>query len=178
MTRPSTRRGPSRSAIIDSGATFNAAHSPIDASRGSAHAHAASLSFRLHKRCRCGDASQNETRGGSGTPLRVIVAKYSGRMNRRLWIGLLLSLVAVVSYGVFFYRWPITRDVPWVSFILLAIAVWLLVTGFRRATRKVWAGIVAALGIVIAALFVLGVTIGSPPPPPPPPPPAPAPPPP
>ena len=82
-------------------------------------------------------------------------------MNRRLWIGLLLSLVAVVSYGVFFYRFPITRDVPWVSFILLAIAVWLLVTGFRRATRKVWAGIVAALGIVIAALFVLGVTIGS-----------------
>ena len=82
-------------------------------------------------------------------------------MNGRLWGGLLLSLFAVVSYGVFFYRFPVTRDVPWVSFILLAAAVWLLVTGFRGATRKVWAGVVGALGIAVAALFVIGVTVGS-----------------
>jgi hypothetical protein len=82
-------------------------------------------------------------------------------MNRRLWIGLLLSLVAVASYALFFYRFPITRDVPWVSFILFIVAIWLLLTGFRRATRKVWAGVVAALGIVLCVVFVLGVTVGS-----------------
>jgi thiol:disulfide interchange protein len=82
-------------------------------------------------------------------------------MNGRLWSGLLLSVIAVVSYGVFFYRFPVTRDVPWVSFILFAIAIWLLITGFRRATRKVWAGVVASIGILLCAGFILGVTIGS-----------------
>ncbi len=82
-------------------------------------------------------------------------------MNRRLWLGLLLSIVAVVSYGFFFYRFPITRDVPWVSYVLLAVALWLLVSGFRRSARKVWAGVVAVIGVGIVALFIFGMTVGS-----------------
>jgi thiol:disulfide interchange protein len=82
-------------------------------------------------------------------------------MNRRLWLGLLLALLAVLSYGFFFYRFPITRDVPWVSYILFAVALWLLVSGFRRSARKVWAGVVAVVGVGIITLFIFGTTIGS-----------------
>ncbi len=82
-------------------------------------------------------------------------------MNGRLWGGLLLSLVAAVSYLFFFYRFPITRDVPWVNFLLFAAAIFLLVTGFRRARRKVWAGIVATIGMAIFVLFTVGLLVGS-----------------
>ena len=84
------------------------------------------------------------------------------RFNWPLWTGLLLSIVAVVSYVLFFYRFPITRDVPWVSYILLAAAIVLLIAGVRRAPgRKIVAIIVAAIGVGLAALFVASVTVFS-----------------
>ncbi|HEV2721423.1 MAG TPA: hypothetical protein VG323_15485 [Thermoanaerobaculia bacterium] len=84
------------------------------------------------------------------------------RVNWPLWTGLVLSVVAVVSYAVFFYRFPITRDVPWVSYVLFAVAIVLLIAGVRRAAgRKIVAIIVAVIGVGLAALFVFGVTAGS-----------------
>jgi hypothetical protein len=84
------------------------------------------------------------------------------RLNWPLWIGLALSVLAVVSYAVFFYRFPITRDVPWVSYVLFAVAIVLLIAGVRRAAgRKIVAIIVAVIGIGLAALFVFGTTLGS-----------------
>jgi len=83
-------------------------------------------------------------------------------INWPLWTGLALSVIAVVSYAVFFYRFPITRDVPWVSYVLFAIAIVLLIAGVRRAAgRKIVAIIVAIVGVGLAALFVFSVTIGS-----------------
>lgn len=74
----------------------------------------------------------------------------------------MLSVVAFFSYPFFFYRFPVTRDVPWVSFLLFAIAIVLLVAGVRRAPgRKIGAIVVAILGAGVAVLFTLGVTIGS-----------------
>jgi len=71
-------------------------------------------------------------------------------------------VIAVFSYAFFFYRFPSTRDVPWVSFILLAAALVLLIAGVRRAAgRKIVAIVVAAIAIGLAALFVFGITIGS-----------------
>jgi hypothetical protein len=84
------------------------------------------------------------------------------RFNWPLWAGLLLSIVGVFSYAFFFYRFPITRDVPWVSYILLAAAIALLIAGVRRAPgRKIVAIIVAVIGVGLAALFVVGTTVGS-----------------
>ena len=88
------------------------------------------------------------------------------RFNWPLWAGLLLSVVAVFSYAFFFYRFPITRDVPWVSYILLAAAIVLLIVGVRRAFsggmgRKIVAIIVAVIGVGLAALFVASVTVFS-----------------
>jgi hypothetical protein len=83
------------------------------------------------------------------------------RINWPLWIGLLLSIVAFFGYVAVFARYPLTRDVPWASWLLFAIAIVLLIAGVRRAQRKVLASIVAVIGIGIAVLFTLGVTVMS-----------------
>jgi len=82
----------------------------------------------------------------------------SRRFNWRLWSGLVLAIVTFVSY-LFFVQFPITRDVPWVNYILFVIATVLLISGVRRAERKVVPSIVAALGIGIFAFFIFGVTV-------------------
>jgi energy-coupling factor transporter transmembrane protein EcfT len=81
--------------------------------------------------------------------------------NWRLWLGLLLAIVAFVSYFAFFYQFPITRDVPWVSFALFLAAIALLISGWRRAPRKILASIVTVLGLFVAGAFTFLVTVGS-----------------
>jgi hypothetical protein len=83
------------------------------------------------------------------------------RWNWPLWSGLALALFAVLSYFFVFARFPVTRDVPWVNFILFAASLALLVAGLRRAfsTPSIWrksGAIVATLiGIAFGALFFL-----------------------
>lgn len=86
----------------------------------------------------------------------------SRRFNWQLWSGFALSVAAFVSYFVFFIRFPITRDVPWASLILFAIAIGLLLSGIRHATgRKIVAWIVTALGVAICAFFCFAIFIGA-----------------
>ena len=84
-------------------------------------------------------------------------------MNRRfnwpLWTGFLLSIAAFLSYFLFFDRWPVTRDVPWVNFILFAIAVALLIAGVRRANRRVPASIVGVLGSAVCVFFLVTIFV-------------------
>jgi uncharacterized membrane protein len=87
-------------------------------------------------------------------------------MNRRfnwpLWSGFALSLVAFVTYFALFVQFPITRDFPWATLILFAIAIVLLIIGLRRAQhRRPLAWIVTILGIGIAAFFCLAVFIAT-----------------
>jgi energy-coupling factor transporter transmembrane protein EcfT len=83
------------------------------------------------------------------------------RFNWALWGGLLLAVLAFFSYFFFFAQFPLTRDVPWVSFLLLLIAAVLLVTGWRRAPRKILASIVTVLGFFVIGAFTFMVTAGS-----------------
>jgi ribose/xylose/arabinose/galactoside ABC-type transport system permease subunit len=85
----------------------------------------------------------------------------SRRFNWPLWSGLALSIVAFLSYFFLFARFPLTRDVPWASLILFAIAVALLIGGVARARRKVLPSIVALAGIGIAVFFCLAVFVGT-----------------
>jgi len=86
----------------------------------------------------------------------------SRRFNWQLWSGFALSLAAFVSYFGFFARFPVTRDMPWVSLILFAIAIALLVIGLRRATgRRISAWIVTVLSILVCALFCFDIFIGA-----------------
>src|SRR4051794_4876975 len=84
------------------------------------------------------------------------------RVNWPLWTGLALSVIAVAGYILVFDRYPITRDVPWVSYLLLVAALGMIVAGVRRAPgRKIGALVVAAAGVGLAVLFTAGVTVGT-----------------
>jgi thiol:disulfide interchange protein len=80
------------------------------------------------------------------------------KFNWRSFLGLVLTVAAVVSYFALFSRWPVTRDIPWLTFLLLAVALWLLVSGIRRAPRKIIPSVQLALGIILMAFFTFYVT--------------------
>jgi hypothetical protein len=69
-------------------------------------------------------------------------------------------VAAFLSYGVIFIRFPITRDVPWLNWLLFAGAGWLLWTGVRRARQeptvyrgKIAGPILMVLSLTLAALL-------------------------
>ncbi len=55
------------------------------------------------------------------------------RQNWYLRVGFLLFPVSYASYFLFFARFPITRDIPWVNFLLFAIGLAFLSFGLKRA---------------------------------------------
>ena len=76
------------------------------------------------------------------------------------WLGFGITLVAILSYFLVFLRFPVTRDIPWVTFALFVPAVWLLVTGVNRAfgqperyRGKVAGPILSTLSIALIGLF-------------------------
>lgn len=83
------------------------------------------------------------------------------KANWPLWAGFLLALIAFVSYFTIFVRFTVTRDIPWVNYLLFVIAIALLVSGVRRASRKVMASIVAVLGAAVFVVFTLIVVVGT-----------------
>lgn len=91
--------------------------------------------------------------------------------NHALWLGPLLAIVGLVSYFTVFYRWPVTRDVPWVNFAILLGALALSAVGLARAwPRGGWRRF-AGVGCLVwstglAALFVASCTVMSALPPP------------
>ena len=79
-----------------------------------------------------------------------------------VWAALPLSVVAFLSYPLFFLRWPITREVPWANFALFAIVAALIAIGLKRAfapgprriLRAVSSVIPAGLSIAIFVMFL------------------------
>ena len=59
------------------------------------------------------------------------------RWNGPVWLGFLFSLLAFMSSSLVFARFPVTRNVPWVNFLLFGISAALLFLGFRRILRDV-----------------------------------------
>ena len=83
------------------------------------------------------------------------------RFNWHIWAGFLLSIIAFLSYVLFFVNYPITRDVPWANMILFMIAAWLLFVGIRRAfapdrsrLAKIGSSVLAVLGVLLIGFFV------------------------
>jgi len=88
--------------------------------------------------------------------------------NWRLWTGFLLTLLAIASYVLIFYKYPVTRDVPWTSFLLFAAALLLLIAGLRKAygeptayRGKIAGPILAVLSVALMAFFTYGTLYGS-----------------
>jgi hypothetical protein len=87
-------------------------------------------------------------------------------INWPIWTGLLMTLVAFISYFFVFVWFPVTRDFPWANLLLFAVAAVLLLLGIRRAfasTRprksKVAGVIVATLSIVIFGFFIFATLV-------------------
>jgi len=84
--------------------------------------------------------------------------------NASIWVGLVIVLAGVASYPLFFIRYPLTRDFPWASLLIMALGLVLLGVGIARAFRrpdayrgKIFGSISGALSVAIAALFCYGV---------------------
>ncbi len=82
------------------------------------------------------------------------------RWNWRIWTGFLLALAAIPGYLLLFARFPVTRDVPWASWLMFAVAGWLLWAGVRRAFAssgvyrgKIAGSILAVLSFAAAVFF-------------------------
>ena len=82
------------------------------------------------------------------------------RWNFLLYLGFLLTLFAFLSYFLFFYRFPVTRDIPWANWLLFGIALIALGVGLARAFRqsdvyrgKVSGPILAALSLAVVGMF-------------------------
>ena len=80
--------------------------------------------------------------------------------NWSLWAGFLLCVVALFSYFLLFYRYPVTRDVPWVNYLLFVAGILLLVVGLRRAygqpkhfRGKIFGPILTLIGVVSLGFF-------------------------
>jgi hypothetical protein len=52
--------------------------------------------------------------------------------NWPAWLGFVLSLLAFASYFLVFARYPFTRDVAWVNFLLFGVSWAFLAKGLRR----------------------------------------------
>jgi len=82
--------------------------------------------------------------------------------------GFLVCLLAFVSYFVLFYRFPVTRDVPWANWLLFALGLGLVVAGVRRPFRQPeryrgrWTGAtLALLSLLVAGFFAFVTMVGS-----------------
>jgi type VI protein secretion system component VasK len=90
------------------------------------------------------------------------------RINWPIWAGLLMTLIAFVSYFLVFVWFPVTRDFPWANLLLFAVSAVLLFVGIRRAfagnmpgRSKVAGVIVVALSVIICGFFFFATLVMS-----------------
>jgi hypothetical protein len=88
--------------------------------------------------------------------------------NPRLWVGFALVLVGIISYPLFFARFPVTRDFPWANLALIALAVFLLSVGMLRAFRqpslyrgKISGSTLSVLTVLLVGFFLVEIFHGT-----------------
>ena len=81
------------------------------------------------------------------------------RWNWPIWVGFVVAVAGLSSYG-FFAQFPITRDFPWVNFLLFGIGGALLIFGLFRAfgrpqvfRGKIFGSIFAAIALLLVVFF-------------------------
>jgi hypothetical protein len=80
------------------------------------------------------------------------------RWNWHLWAGFLICLAAFASYFFVFARFPVTRDVPWVNFLLFGTGIAFLFVGLKHAfgQPQQYRGKIAGPILGTLSIFVLG----------------------
>jgi len=79
------------------------------------------------------------------------------RWNWHVWAGFLFCLAGFATFPLF-ARFPVTRDVPWVNFLLFGAGLALLLVGLRRAFGQPaqYRGKIAGSILGTLSLLVLG----------------------
>ena len=87
--------------------------------------------------------------------MNAALSKRTG--NGYWWAGALFALAGFFSYPLLFSQFPITRDVPWVNFLLFAVALGLFVRGLREAPRDsmTWRTAVTRTVLGVVSLWAL-----------------------
>ena len=90
------------------------------------------------------------------------------KFNWPIWVSLVLSIFAFLSYPLLFVNWPVTRDFPWANLALFAVAAFLLIVGIRRTfapgrrrLSKILTALVATLSVLVFGMFILVAFIGA-----------------
>jgi len=92
------------------------------------------------------------------------------KFNWALWAGFLLSVIAFLSYPLFFVRFAVTRDFPWVNLLLFVVAGVLVLIGIRRAfaadrphpkRSKVAGATLSLLSVLVLSSFIFSMFIMS-----------------
>jgi hypothetical protein len=90
------------------------------------------------------------------------------RFNWQIWAGFVLSVIAFLSFTLFFVNFPVTRDFPWANLLLFAVAVVLVFVGVRRGfakdrprpwLSKIGAAILGTLSLLILGFFLFSIFI-------------------
>src|SRR5207244_6748574 len=78
-----------------------------------------------------------------------------------LWVGLALTIVALLSQLLYFTKIPWQHVFPWINLALAGLAVVLLVIGLMRAFRQpqVYRGKIAGSVLTVVSLAVLVFTV-------------------
>jgi hypothetical protein len=79
--------------------------------------------------------------------------------NAYVWAGFGISLLAFLSYYLFFIRWPATRDVPWANLLIFLVGGLFLGIGLNRAYRQPerYRGKISGALLSILSLLVFGL---------------------
>jgi hypothetical protein len=86
--------------------------------------------------------------------------------NPMVWVGVVLVLAGLASYPLYFARFPVTRDFPWVNLPMIALGLLLLGLGIARAFArpdayrgKIFGSVLGAVGIAAAAFACYGFLV-------------------
>jgi AhpC/TSA family len=86
------------------------------------------------------------------------------RWNLLIWAGFAIVLLGLFSYIPLFAQFPVTRDIPWVNFLLIFAGGCLLALGVKRAfgkpelyRGKVSGSILSVLSLLMFGFFCYGM---------------------
>jgi hypothetical protein len=86
--------------------------------------------------------------------------------NWALWTGVVLVVAGILSYPLYFVRFPALRDFPWVNLPLIIFGLALLAVGLVLAFRqpelhrgKIFGSVLAVLAL--SGVFLYGMFIGA-----------------
>jgi hypothetical protein len=110
-----------------------------------------------------GQAHWKSYRSGAGEGLAM-----KRSWNWAVWTGASLVFLGVVSYPLFFVRFPGLRDFPWANLPMIALGLVLLALGLVRAFQhpdrcrgKIFGSVLAVLALAFSGFFLYGIFIGA-----------------